>query len=381
MRVWWAFLLLISVMFFNGLAFGQPKVYLDITSPSFRRLPLAIAEFKNLGLGYDVQGLRKKIQEVISNDLEMSGLFQLLDPALFLEDPRRAGITKNQTDFRDWSAIGAEALVKGGLYIRNQELKAEFRLYDVYRHNQISGVRYSGILSDWRRMAHKFANEIIATFTGEKGIFDTKIAFVGEVGKAKEIFIMDYDGYNVRRLTHNDSISVIPSWSPDGEKLLFTSYVSGNPDLYLAGLDGGKVIRLSRWPGLNLGGRWSAPANRIVLTLTKDGNPEVYTMKVDGSDLRRLTNHWGIDVSTHWSPDGKQLAFVSDRSGRPQIYIMKANGSKARRLTFKGRYNASPVWSPRGDKIAFTGVSKGRFSLFLINTVGSGLVQLTADST
>jgi TolB protein len=100
---------------------------------------------------------------------------------------------------------------------------------------------------------------------------------VGEVDKAKEIFVMDYDGYNVRRLTHNNSINVSPSWSPDGGKLLFTSYVSGNPDLYLAGLDGGEVMRLSGWPGLNLGGRWSGAADRIALTLTKDGNPEIYT--------------------------------------------------------------------------------------------------------
>lgn len=375
-----ALFLAAGLIFFTNLSWAQPKIYIDITSPTFRRLPLAIAEFKNLGLGYDAKGLAKKMPEVLSRDLEMSGLFQILDPVLFLEDPRRAGITKEEIDFRDWSAIGAEALVKAGLYIRDEELKVEFRLFDVFRQSQITGVRYTGVVDDWRRMAHRIANEIIARFTGEEGVFDTRIAFVARQGPAREIYIMDYDGFSLRPLTRNGSINVSPSWWGNGDRVLFTSYMRGNPDLYLASLDGASQVRLSGWPGLNLGAQWSAAAKKIALVLTKDGNSEIYTMNQDGTSLVRLTNHWAIDVSPSWSPDGKEIAFVSDRSGSPQIYIMKSDGTGLRRLTFEGRYNASPAWSPRGDKIAFPGMVEGRFNLFTINPDGSGLARLTSGA-
>lgn len=370
-------LFLFLAIFYAGTAYPQPKVYIDINAPGFRSFPLAIAEFKNLGLDQDSLQITKKLSQVLSNDLEMSGLFRLVDPVLFLEDPRKAGLTVKEIDFRDWSAIGVEGLVKGGIYIRGQELKTEFRLFDVFQQTQIVGVRYSGNLEDWRRMAHKFANEVIARLTGEEGVFDTRIAFVADVGKAKEIFVADYDGHNLKGITKNGSLNLSPSWDPTGDRILFTSYISGNPDLYLTSVYGGTPTRVARWDGLNLGGQWSPATNRIALTLTKDGNPEIYTMNPDGSGLKRLSNHYGVDVSPVWSPDGKQLAFVSDRAGSPQIYIMSADGSGARRLTFEGRYNASPAWSPRGDKIAFSGTADGSFNIFIINTDGSGLTRLT----
>ena len=363
----------------QGVGAEQPKVYLDIYSPAIRRFPIALPEFKDMGADRNVSQMAKGVPEVLGNDLELTGLFRILDPILFLEDPK-AGITKEETDFSAWMAIGAEALVKGGIYLKGDELKIEFRLFDVFQQRQITGVRYNGSPQEWRRMAHKFANEIMYRLTGEEGAFDTMISFVGDVGGAKEIFVMDYDGYNLKRLTRTGSINLSPSWSPEGDKLLFTSYMSGNPDLYLLNLRGGDMTRLAGFAGLNIGGRWSPKGDKITLTLTKDGNPDIYTMKPDGSGLKRLTNHWGIDVSSVFSPDGKQIAFVSDRSGSPQVYIMNADGSNVRRLTFEGNYNTTPVWSPRGDKVAFTGGGDGGFSIFLINPDGTGLVRLTDGS-
>ncbi len=361
-----------------GVAWAQqPKVYLDIYSPAFRRFPIAITELKDSGSTGDVDQVRKGIVEVLGNDLEISGLFRILDPILFLEDPKRAGITKDKINFTDWVAINAEALVKGGVQLKGEDLKIEFRLFDVFRQRQIIGVRYTGSKDDWRRMTHKFANEIIARFTGEAGVFDTMLTFIGTVGDAKEIFIMDYDGYGLRRLTKTGSINISPNWSPDGKNILFTSYLRGSPDLYLLRLEEGKLLRVAGFPGLNLAADWSPKGDKIALTLTKDGNAEIYVMNADGSGMKRLTDHWAIDISPTWSPDAKSIAFVSDRSGSPQIYIISAKGGKPRRITFQGRYNASPAWSPRGDKIAFSGSFNGRFGILLINPDGTGLTRLT----
>ena len=371
------------------------KVYIDIRSPSFRKFPIAISPFKVPVSPNEDLKLGERATEILTNDLTISGFFALIDPRTFAENTVRgqpAGFPSGTgqipgppgsefIDFRPWANIGAEALVLGEVTFKDRSLTLEARLYDVVKKELIVGKRYIGEITDLSRMVHRFADEVIFVLTGEQGIFQTQIVYVSTATGNKEIFLMDFDGRNVKQVTRHQSICLSPRFSPDGKKIAFTSYKAGNPDLYTKDLRTGEERRVAHFPGLNISPAWSPDGQRLALTLSKDGdgNPEIYTLQLDGSPLRRLTDHPAIDVSPTWSPDGKKIAFVSNRGGSPQIYVMDANGENVQRLTFEGNYNTHPAWSPRGERIAFDALLDGNHNICTVQPNGSDLRILTAN--
>ena len=356
------------------------KAYIDINSPALRKFPIAISKFKNIENSKDQEKLDKILIGTLSSDLEYSGFFTLIDPKYFPQSFSEDGITGQEINFRKWASTGAELLIKGGLTQKGDSITIETRLFDTAQGRFITGKRYSGKIDDLRKMAHKFANEILLKLSGTEGVFETKIAFVSNAGGNKEIYVMDYDGYNIMKLTSNKSINLMPAWSPDAKKLIYASFKSRYPKLYLLDLFFYKESILLNRKGLTLGGSWCKTNNKIALSLSTDGNSDLYSMNPDGSELKRLTDNFAIDVSPSWSPDGRWLAFTSSRSGTPQIYIMDSDGGNLRRLSFEGNYNASPSWSPKGDKITFASQQNGVFDIFVINTDGSELKRLTDNS-
>ena len=357
------------------------KVYIYIDSPATTKFPIAIPHFKNLGNAPDDRHISTSLSSVISQDLEISGLFRLIDSSTFSKDPDDADLTANSIDWGDWSSIGAEALIKGGFYFEENGIRVEARLFDVIRGSFIAGKRYFGKPDDIRIVSHKFADEAIYRLTGQRGISQTQIAFVSDVSGSKEIYLIDFDGHNRTKVTNHRSIVISPAWSPDGKTLIFTSYKDKNPDVFLREIFYGREKKVSYQKGLNIAPDWSPDGKKIVLTLSQDdGNSDIYIISPDGKKVNRLTSDWANDVSPCWSPDGKEIAFVSNRSGTPQIYIMEVKTMKIRRLTFEGGYNTSPAWSPKGDKIAYAGRLGGTFAIYTINTDGSGHNQLTSNT-
>ena len=357
------------------------KVYIYIDSPATTKFPIAIPDFKNLGGVPDTQKISPALPSVIAQDLEISGLFRLVNPETFLEDPDSSGITGDSINWRDWAAIGAEALIKGGFSQEGSRVMVETRLFDVVRGDFITGKRYSGKPDDLRLISHKFADEVIYRLTGQKGVFQTRIAFVSDRSGQKEIYLMDFDGRNRQKVTSHRSITLSPAWSPDGKILIFTSYRDGNPDVFTREVLYGREKKLSYRKGLNIAPDWSPDGKKIVLTLSQDdGNSDIYIINLLGEKISRLTREWANDVSPCWSPDGKEIAFVSNRSGNPHIYIMEVKTKKVRRLTFEGKYNTSPAWSPKGDKITFAGRRNNTFEIYTIYENGGGLRQLTFNS-
>jgi len=370
--------LLLLVLFGDGgSAYG--KVYIDIDSPSFQKFPLAVAEFQPL-TGEEGKGdLPLWFADTLTRDLTITGYFNVLDRRAFLEDPRKAGITAAGIRFEDWRVIGAEYLVKGGFQEDDRGLVTEFRLFDVVRGEMVVGKRYVGNPEDKNRMIMQFANEILLTLTGETGLFNTRIAFSRKQGNAADLYTINFDGSDLRRVTHFNALTLAPRWSPDGRNLAFTSYRDDNPDIYLLDVQDGKTEKIVSYRGVNLPGSWSRDSVRLLVTLSRDGNQEIYDMNVGTRVLQRLTREYAIDVSPVRSPDERSVAFVSNRSGSPQIYLMDADGSNVRRLTYEGNYNTSPAWSPKGGKIAFEGAVNGRFQIFMIDDDGGNLRQLTFD--
>ena len=140
-----------------------------------------------------------------------------------------------------------------------------------------------------RLAAHRFADDIVETLTGHKGIASSRIAFVSTRSGRKEIYTADYDGANVRQLTHDNSISVAPALAPNGSKLAYTGYQSGYADIYLIDL-GSVLAAASQVSGTNSGAAFSPNGGQIACTLSKDGNPELYVIGAGGGGARRLTS-------------------------------------------------------------------------------------------
>lgn len=242
--------------------------------------------------------------------------------------------------------------------------------------------------ADTRRLAHAISDDLVKAITGQRGIAQTRIAFILKRGANKELAVMDYDGANVRQYS-NDRLCAHPRWSPDGSRIVYTSYWQGYPDILEVNLHNGQRRVIARFPGLNTGADYSPDGRWLALILSKDGNPELYTVGVEGNGWQRLTHTHGAESSPTWSPDGRHIAFVSDERGSPQVYLMPANGGEPERLTVSPSYNTEPAWSrppPGSDMrpmIAVTSRVGGKFQIGLLETVaaGQGVRPLMADAT
>jgi TolB protein len=361
---------------------ASPQVVGEIVGQGGQKFPIAVSPLKNLGAGADSRKLSEGIADAMVHDLDLSGWFKVLDRSAYIENPQQSGITLGTFDFQNWSTLGAEGLVKGGFSVQGDEITVEVRLFDVYQNKERIGKRYTGAVKDYRRIAHKFVDEIINQFTGTPGIFNTRIAYVSTSGdRFKEIHVSHLDGSEKFQVTNNRTINLSPSWTPDGRSILYSSFKDRNQALYMFELSTGKEIKFSPRAGRYLGGKASPDGQYIAATLETAGNTNLYLLDQSGNVVRRLTEDPGIEVSPSWSPDGKQLVFVSDRSGSPQLYIMDLGSGKTRRLTYTGSYNTSPEWSPKGDKIAYTGRVGRRFAVFTISADGGEPRKLTSESS
>ena len=363
---------------------ASAQLVIDVDPSMTRKYPIAIAEMKLFEDGKgnkDLVAQVKQGQQTLMNDLAIAGIFEVLNPKSFLEDPKTSGISQAQIDFTQWLQVGADYLVKGGIWnLGAGKIKVDLRLFDVTTGSEKLQKSFEGELAMQRMVMHNFADEIMMFFTKQQSIFSTKIVAVRKIDKTKQIYIVDFDGKNGYSVTRNSSINLLPTWSPDGKGIYFTSYMNNNPDLYRINPSGKKTVKISSYRGLNVGASVNRTGTQLALTLSKDGNSELYVMDSNGSNLKRITHSHAIDSSPTWSPDNRTLAFVSDRSGYPQIYQVDVNGGAPVRLTFQGNYNQSPAWSPKGDKIVFCGRDERLvFDLFIVDPKTREITRLTQD--
>ncbi|MCU0604827.1 MAG: Tol-Pal system beta propeller repeat protein TolB [Desulfobacterales bacterium] len=357
---------------------GESYQYIDIRNPFLRKIPLAVPLFKNQSGGPREEDNARKAADFMASSLDFTGYFKILDRAAFLFDPQKSGVGATDINFQNWTVVGAELLITGLFEQAGDTVSMELRLFDTVRGRQALGKRYSGNVSEIRKMVLRFCAEVIYHLTGNKGIFNSKIAFVSTGSGKKEIYICDFDGYNPTRVTYNDSISLFPSWSSDGQHLAYTSYKGGKPDIYIRNLTDKRENVISQ-VGINISPAWAPDRFELAATMSFSGDQEIYLLTGSGKMIRKLTNIRGSDVSPSWSPDGKKIAYVSSRTGSPQIYILELDTGAERRLTFEGKYNTQPSWSPRGDKIAYSGQVGGMHQVFVIDTEGRSPVQLTRN--
>ena len=224
--------------------------------------------------------------------------------------------------------------------------------------------------------------------TGFTSHHKPQIAFTsGRDGNA-EIYVMDADGKNQRRLTHHPADDSLPSWSPDGQKIAFSSYRNGgNIQIFVMGSDGQNPIRLTDgvWDD---NPDWSPDGQKIAFTSHKDEglagaeawNVEIYVMDSDGKNRKRLTDIIGNNFEPSWSPGSQRIAFVSSREDEwNEIYVMDADGANQKRLTHNMVSDRQPTWSPDGIKIAFFSVLEEDFIMSVMNADGTNRRNLTEE--
>ena len=382
---------------------AQAQLRVQVVGENYIPLRIAIPDFDASGPG--AAEAATQIAQVIRQDLESSAVFELINPNAFIERDLDISLTPR---FPDWTVIDAQALVVGNVLVdaSNNNMTVQFRLYNVFGGQQQFATQYTVPTPlNWRRLAHKVADDIYSQLTGDAGYFDSRIVFVaqsnytdaeGRPAIRKRLAIMDQDGANAEFLLSGVNSVMKPRFSPSTQTIIYSAYI---PDpnnakanllrTYLYEIETGRLEVLGESAGSStFAARFSPDGRDVVMSREIRGNTDVYVMELARRPApRRLTTTSANDTSPSYSPDGKMIVFESDRSGSPQLYIMNENGSQmacpnggsdtACRITFgEGRYN-EPIWSPRGDWIAFTNQAGGRWSIGVVRPDGTGERRLT----
>jgi len=361
-------------LFISTARLARAELHLDINRGNIKPLPIAIPAFRGGGgkVASDITG-------VLSADLERSGLFQPIDPKAFVDQDANAHIPPH---YNDWRVINAQALVTGDIQAQpDGRLTVEFRLWDVFAEQQLTGLRYTTTPDNWRRIAHIIADAVYKRITGEDGYFDTRIVYISESGpldkRIKRLAIMDQDGANHRYLTDGKALVLTPRFSPTAQEITYLSYARGTPRVYLFNIDTGQQEVLGDFPCMSFAPRFSPDGNRVIMSIALNGASQIYAMDLRTRRATQITSTESIDTSPCYSPDSSQIVFNSDRGGSQQLYVMNADGGNIHRISFgNGRYG-TPIWSPRGDLIAFTKFDSSTFYIGIMRPDGSGERLLT----
>jgi TolB protein len=358
------------------------RIYIDIDSPTFQQIPIAICDLGNQTTSATkLANFGMTVADDVKKDLILTGIFNILNKKSFLEEKdSNPMIATEKISFSNWATIGADYLLQGNITQNDREIIVESRLFDVARGELLFNKRYISEINKLKTVSRYIASDILLALTNDEGDFSTKIAFVYKKGSKSDLYSINYDGSELKRITNHQSIIIAPRWSPDGTFLAFTSFKDGRPEVYIRNFKNGTEKKVASFEGLNLCGSFSPDGGKLLLTLSKEGNEELYVLEIDTLKLKRLTNNYFIDVSPAWSPDGNKIVFVSNRSGSPQIYTMDTEGNNVKRITFEGSYNTSPSWSPRGGRIAYEGLINDKYQIFSIDEEGNNLLQLTSDA-
>jgi len=225
------------------------------------------------------------------------------------------------------------------------------------------------------------ADDIVEAVTGHKGIASMRIVLVGNRTGKKELYLCDGDGGGARQLTGEGRIAISPNWGPDGNTIVYTSYMRDFPDICRIDLSRNRRETLANYGGLNTGAAISPDGKDMALILSKDGNPELYIKNLRSGKLTRLTNSpRAAEASPDWSPDGSQIVYASDQNGvgRPQLYIISREGGTPRRISSRGTENVAPDWGPNG-LIACSSRQGGQYIIAVIQPSNGQTVYLNCD--
>lgn len=357
---------------------GQPQADVTLTIGAGQRgaVRIAIPAIEHdPSLPQDRAHVVREIDQTLRDDLEETRIFQLQGPTE-LSVLTLTGAPEH--DFEQYRSLGNEVVLFGKVKLEGDRIVLEGRLYDLPSRQSIAGKRYRGLDSQARRIAHTFADEVYRLFTGQPGVALTSIAFHSDRDGHNELYLMDYDGRNQRRITAHKSTSGFPDWSAASDAIAYMSYFSGSSGIYYVDVASGRKIKVFDFGTLNISPSFSPDGRQIAFAHSEEANVDVVVCERDCRQPRRLTSSAGIDTNPVWSPTGDRIAFTSDRSGRPNLYVMDSSGGNVRRISFEGDYNDGASWRPDGTHLAYASRQGNKFRIAVTELVNLG-TQIVAE--
>jgi TolB protein len=208
-----------------------------------------------------------------------------------------------------------------------------------------------------------------------RGFFTARLAFVSQRSGKGDIYVSDLYLGEARRVTQDNALTLSPRWSPDGSRIVYTSFFkTGAPDIFLLDPGSGRRDTFASYRGTNSGARFSPNGQQVAMVLSGTGTPEIYVSNAQGRNAQRRTRSDAVKSSPCWSPDGSQIVFAMDPG--PQLHVMAASGGTPRRLNVGFSYAAEPDWSKTNpSKIVFTTRVGGRFQIAVFDqATGKGQI-------
>ncbi|MEE9133124.1 MAG: hypothetical protein V3U13_06145 [Gemmatimonadota bacterium] len=330
----------------------------------------------------ELRDLADSTRTIILRDLDQSDHFQVMGVG---EDVP----LKGPVNYALWDQLGAVWLLIAAIegppdspVLRLSLHDVVFKLLQEVQAFELPPLHHP----DMRLALHIAADNVVGWATGSTGMAATKVAYVAEGPGGSEIYVVDSDGYGVRRLSNDSSIALSPAWSPSGDRIAFMSYKDGDPAIYGLSLNPGRSTLLIDLPGMDLTPAYSPDGTVLAFGSTVEGRTEIFTYDLtrrccpERATFARYSN----SLSPTFSPDGKRIAFNSDRLGQLHIFVKDMQNVSAELVTpyiyDRSVHNAGPDWSPKGDRIAFHGWVRGTAQIFTVAPNGRGLRQLTQTS-
>jgi len=329
-----------------------------------------------------LQGLAGSVDAILRQDLDFSDRFEIID----LPGDFRPGDAVN---YGLWNQLGAVWLVASQISGSSAAPVLRVSLHDVV-FGELKEVRAFSLPAsgdaDFRMSVHRVSDEIVRWATGEPGIAATRIVFRRKAdGGESDVWMIDYDGEDLKRLTRDESIVYSPDLSPDGSHLLYVSYVSGGPVAYEKNLATGAVQTVSAEQGLNVTPVYSPDARHILYARTEGDHTELFELQRQPICCGRRVTYTSVGETLNggYSPDGRQIVMTSSPLGLPHIYVIPRQGRGEPRILSRYVYGergyaTSPEWSPRGDRIAYQAWIDNTFQIVTVSPDGSDRRVLTS---
>ena len=295
--------IVIIISFFIFFSFNSHAlIEVDITRGNLNPLPVAVSplfidsasenkiskELGNLNIGLE-------ISTIIENNLKKTGLFNPLNQDAFIQKPDIAHLKPR---FEDWQLIKAQALITGKVEMLENNLRVEFRLWDILAGREILALAFTTVPNNYRRIGHIITDKVYQRLTGEQGYFDTRIIYVAEEGpktqRIKKLAIMDQDGANTKYLTLGNELVLTPRFNPTNQMVTYLSYFRNLPRVYLLDIETGVQEVVGSFPGMTFAPRFSPDGKKIIMSFAKDGNSDIYTMNLESREVEQITDHPSI---------------------------------------------------------------------------------------